>query len=133
MGHLPQKRLGVSLHDGEFEDEGGIESGVGIFLEGENPFFLPPAHTRPASDGLDGGGVAIFMIAHDAAKQAVVGGGNPVMVVDAEGGEGRDVDLEYVVGGESAGEFRVKAVDTLDKEDVVGVEAERAGTLDAGA
>ena len=53
------------------------------------------------------------------------------MVVDAERGEGRDVDLEDGVGRERGGQLRVQPVDSLYEQHVVAVEAHRTRTLHA--
>ena len=49
--HGAQYALGLVAHHSKFEDEGGVEYGVGVFLIGEYPSLLTAPYARPASDG----------------------------------------------------------------------------------
>ncbi len=54
FGHLFEQRLGLCLDDGQLEEHGGVEHGVGVFLEGEYPSVLSGAHTGPSAYGFAG-------------------------------------------------------------------------------
>ncbi len=77
--------------------------------------------------------MAVFVVPDDTAEQTVVAGGDPVVVVDFQGGECGDVDFEYVVGVDGPCELRVQSVDSLDEEHVVAVKAQRAVALYASS
>ena len=87
--------------NGQFVVEGGIEDGVGSFLEGENPCAFAAADVGPHFQGAGGGMSAIAMVADQTANQAVVGGGDAVVVVQVELGQRRNIDVEFPVFGEA--------------------------------
>ena len=124
--HPPEQWLGIGFHHRYLEEQRGIESGIGVFLEGEYPFLLTASHRRPALYGLFGRSVAVFVVTHYAAQQPGVGGRYPVVVVDAECGQCRDIHLENLVGGYFRCQLRVKSMYALHNQHVVGIEPEGA-------
>ena len=88
LGHLFQQGLGLTLDDRQFEEHGGVEHSVGIFLIGEYPLVLAGTYRRPAADGVDSRDPTILVVADDAAQQAVVGRGDIVVLVEQQGGQG---------------------------------------------
>lgn len=85
--YIFQDWFGIILHYSQFEKEGRVECGVGVFLKWEYPFFLATAHALPTGYGLLGTNSSIFVVADDATKQPIVGGWNPVVIIDRKSGK----------------------------------------------
>ena len=121
--HILEQRESISFHHSEFEEERRIESGVGILLKGEDPTLFATADTGPTAYCVLGRGVAIFIVAHDATQESIVGSGDPVVIVDMESGQRRDIHLEDAVGREPFAQYGVETMNTLDDEHIILVEA----------
>ena len=67
---------------------------------------------------------AVVEVADDAAQQAVVRGGNPVVVVQRDGGQGRYINLVFAGGGNLWCQFRVQGMDSFQDEDGMLVDAQ---------
>ena len=119
-----EEGFGVGLEGGEFVVEGGVEGEVGFLLEGEDPGFFAAADAGPHGHGFEGGVAAELVVADEAADEAVVGGGDAVVGVEVELGEGADVNFEFALGGDGFGEAGVEAVDAFEDDDLVGGEGE---------
>ena len=76
---------------------------------------------------------AVAVVADEAAEEAVVGGGDAVVVVEVELGEGGDVDVELAFVGEAGGEFGVEGMDAFEDDDLVFVEPEFFAAVEARA
>ena len=117
--HAVQKRLRVLLEHGKLVDQSGIEHGVGALLEGENIFLLPSSDGIPHPQGMCGAGSPGSGIPHQAADQPAVRGGDPVVVVHVQAGQGADIDLILAFQRKRMGEPVVQPVDSLDDQDIV--------------
>ena len=133
MGDGFKHFLGAMAHDPKLKDEGGIEGGVGVFLIGKNPFFLAPSDRRPSANSLHGVGASILVVADDATEESIVGSGNPVVVIDSERGESRDVDAIFEAVVNTVGKLGIEAVDAFDEEDGVFVESKGVSAIFTGS
>ena len=95
----PQEGLGVDLEDTELVVEGRVEGCVGVVLEGEDVLALARLDAGPHLEGALGAVAAEVVVADHAPQQAVVGGGDAVVVVEVDLGEGAHVDLELLLAG----------------------------------
>ena len=84
----------------QLEEQGGVEHHVGFLLEGVNPLLFSSHDGRATGDGLSSGIVAVFVVADYAAKETDIDGGNPVVVVDIDRGEGGDKDFVGCLAGD---------------------------------
>ena len=114
--NIAQQSLGLILDHSQLEEERRIEHRIGIFLIREDPFFLAAAHTRPTAYGLFGRHGAIFGITDYATEQAVVGRRYPVMVVNRNCGQRRDINAVFHLFGNAGSKFGIEPVDALDKQ-----------------
>ena len=81
FGHLFEQGLGLRLDNGQLEKHGRIEHGICMFLIGEYPFGFARTNTGPTLDGFVGRNTTILMVANNAPKQSVIGGGYVIVVV----------------------------------------------------
>lgn len=116
---LHQERFDQRLEYRHFVVEGGVEGCVGFALEGEDPFLFASAHRGPALEGFQRRVTAEFAVAHHAPHEAVVRGRDTVVQVEAELGQGIDVDPELALRGNHFRQSRIQAVNALDDQDVV--------------
>ena len=86
-GHGGEDNLGMRTQDGKLNIQGGVEHHVGGLLEGQDPFLLGIADVLPLADGLAGGESSFVVITYDAAQQAVILRGNPVVVIERHASE----------------------------------------------
>ena len=78
----------MPLHYGGLIVEDGVEYHIRFLLEGEYPALFAAANARPHRKRALHGGAARFVIAHEAAEYAKIGGADAVMIVKIDGGEG---------------------------------------------
>ena len=107
------------LDDGQLEQHGRVEHGIGILLIREYPAVLTLAHRRPAADGVLCSDTTVLMVADDATQQTVVGGGNVVMGIQQDGGQCRGIDTEYLVVGNILGQLGIQGMDALYHQNLV--------------
>lgn len=79
--HAVQYRFGMTAQHGQFEEQSRIEHHVRVLLVGKNPFILSSTYAGPAGDRFLSRITTVVVVADDAAYQAVVRRGYPVMVV----------------------------------------------------
>ena len=101
---------------GKLNVEGRVEHHVGSFLIGEYPLVLGQADVLPLRNGLLGSIGAFVIVADDTAQQSVVARGNPVVVIERDASEGRDIDLVRHVVGNLFRQQRVQGMDALDNQ-----------------
>lgn len=124
VGDLSQQRLGQRLERGQFIHQRGVEHHVTVFLVRENISLLAAAHRLPARDRLRGGVAALARVAHDAADQARVGGGDAVVAIQVDLRQGGDVGSKRAARQGSGNEARVESVDALEDQDLSLVESD---------
>ena len=95
LRHGGENEFGMGAQHGKLDVECRVEHHIGRLLIGEDPLFLGLAHALPLTDGLAGGIGTLVVVANDAAQQAVVLRGDPVVVIEGDAGQGRDVDLVF--------------------------------------
>ena len=117
-----QERLGVVFQDGQLEDVGRIEDGVGILLEREDVAVLPASDALPPHDCVLRNDATGAVVTDHATEHSVVGGGDVVVFVDGEGCESRCIDTEDLGRVDSRYHGRIQGMDTLHDEDVLLVE-----------
>ena len=113
-----QQRFRIVLQHGQFEQQGRIENGIGILLEREDVASLASAHAMPAEEGILGGDAPHAVVADYPAQQAVVRGGNIVVFVDIQRGEGRCINPENPALVHFGDHFRIQGMDALHDEDI---------------
>src|SRR5690554_2646981 len=128
-----QNGFGIGLEYGKFVQQGGIEHYIGFFLIRKNVLLLAPAHTGPATDGVAGGVFAVFVIAHNASYEPVVGSGDAREVVHVYTGQGRHIHLEFGFVGYRGGQFGVQSVNALYNKDVVLLHFKGFAIVETGA
>ena len=75
----------------------GVEHHVRVLLEGEDMLLLPVPDRLPPGNRLHGGKPARSRVPHHPADFAVVGGGNAVVLINVEGGDGADINFEFII------------------------------------
>ena len=95
FGHHLEEGQGLCAESSKFIDEGSVEHRVGLFLEGENPFFFACGDGCATTDDLLGMIATIFVVAADAAEQSAIARGDVVVVVEHNGGECRSIDFVF--------------------------------------
>ena len=78
---------------GKLNVEGRVEHGVRTLLMREYPFVFCFTDVLPLTDGLTGRVGSFVIVTDDTAQQSVVANGNPVMVIQRDTGQRRDVDF----------------------------------------
>ena len=130
---LGERPFGQRPQHGQLVDEHGIDEEVRVLVVGIDVDVLAPAHLVPQGQGLGGRKVAELHIPHHAADEAVVRGGQGVVVVQIELGQGGDEDAALLLLGDGIGQTRVQGVDALHDEDLVVGQAQAAVILDGAA
>ena len=102
---------------GKLNEVGAVEHDIGRFLIGINPFLLCIQHILPVGNGLACGEGTGVVVPYDAPQQAVVTGGNAVVVVQEGSGERIDENLELGAVRNLAGKAGIEGVDAFDEED----------------
>ena len=128
FGHHLEQGQGLAAQAGELKEQGTIEHDVGVLLIGEDPLAFAGLNLLPAADGLLSGVVAILVVAHDTPQQAVVAGGDIVVVVQQDSRERADVDFELVDIGDVLGELRIEPMDTLHDQQGMTVDLKMLAT-----
>ena len=80
---------------GELDIEGRVEHDVGTLLIREYPLVLSLHDILPLGNGLLSGKGSLIVVAYNATQQAVVANGNPVVVVEGDTGQCRNIDLVF--------------------------------------
>ena len=106
--------LSVSAQHGKLDVEGRVEHCVGTLLIGEYPLVLGLADVLPLGNGLLGGKGSLVVVADDTAQLAVVANGNPVVVVERDAGQCRNIDLVFQGVGNFLRQQGVQGVNTLN-------------------
>lgn len=114
--HLGEDGLGITTEDGELKEQRGVEHDVGVLLIREDPAVFATTDGGPTRDGVARREAAEVVVAHDATKQTGVGGGDPGVVVQRDGGEGRDVEFEDAALVDLGEELGVEGVDAFDDQ-----------------
>ena len=117
--HLFQQRQRLFTQGSQFKEQSRVHHFVSLFLEGENPPFLAPSHRRPLANRFLRRTRPIFVVAHNAAQQAVVGSWNVVMVVEHDGRQCRSINFKLMLIGHPLRQFRVQRVNTLQNQNIV--------------
>ena len=117
LGHAAEDGLGMVLQHGKLNEIGAVEHDIGRFLIGINPLLLCIQHILPVGDGFPRGERTGVVVPYDAPQQAVVAGGDAVVVVQEGSGERVDENLELGAVRNLAGKAGIEGVDTLDEED----------------
>ena len=131
--NLGQGPFGQGPQHGQLIDEHGIDEEVRVLVVGVDVDVLAPAHLVPQGQGVGGAEVAELHIPDHAADEAVVRGGQGVVVVQIELGQGGDEDAALLLLGDGIGQPRVQGVDALHDEDLVVGQPEAAVILDGAA
>ena len=100
LWYFGKDRLGVAFKDSQLKEQSRVEHHVGFLLEGVNPFLFAPHDGGATGDGLSCGIVAVFVVADYTAEEADIDGGNPIVVVDIDSGEGRNKDFVGCLTGD---------------------------------
>ena len=82
LGHAGENDFRMGAQDGKLDVQCGVEHSVGSLLIGEYPLILSFTDVIPLGNGLLRSKGAFVVVANDAAQQAVVACGNPVVVVE---------------------------------------------------
>ncbi len=117
--NFTQQGKRVFLHDGKLVGEHGVIDVIRAFLALVDPAEFACADAWPHREGLLGGGVAEFVVAHNAADEAQVGEGEGVMVIDVHLGLRGDEDLELGGLWNVDGHAVVEGVDAFDDDGLV--------------
>ena len=94
---------------------------------------LAPPHLVPQGQGVGRREVAELHIPDHAADEAVVRGGQGVVVVQVQLGEGGDEDAALLLLGDGIGQPRVQSVDALHDQDLVVAQTQAAVVVDGAA
>lgn len=86
----------MEAQHGKLEKQSGIEHHIGILLIGEYPLILSGTHAGPARNGFAGGISPVVEIANDTAQQPVVCGRNPVVIVERNGSQRRNIYFKFL-------------------------------------
>ena len=116
LGYAGEYQFGVDAQHGELDVQGRVEHHVGRLLIGEYPLFLSLADVLPLADGLLCGESTFVVVADDAAQQPVVACRYPVVVVERDAGQRRDIDLVFQRVVYLLRQQGVQGVDALDDE-----------------
>ncbi len=100
-----------------------------MLLEGKDPAFLTLAHAFPAVNRLLGRIAPVGRIAHDATEQPGIGRRYPVVFVDVELRQRRDIDSVGDLRRDVGHQIWIQPVDALDDDDVVVVDPHRLALL----
>ena len=100
----------------KFKQQRRIEHHIRILLIREYPFIFAGTHTRPAGDSLTGRISPVIKVADNAAKQTIVCRRNPVMVVQRNSGQCRDINLELLFIRDMRCQFRIQRMNTFQNE-----------------
>ena len=93
--HSRKNQFGVRTEHGKLDIECRVEHHVCCFLEWRNPLIFCFTDIAPLADGLLCRIGTFIIIADDASQQSVVLCGNPVVRIEGNAGERRDVDAEF--------------------------------------
>ena len=105
----------------KFVDEGGVEHGVCLFLEGENPLFFASRDGSTTTDDLLRMIATIFIVATDAAQQSAIAGRKLVVVVEHDSGQRRSIDFILGFGRNFLTHARVEGVVAFEDENGLGL------------
>ena len=117
--------FGMVLHYRELDEVCAVEHNVGSLLEGIYPLTFCAEHVFPVGDGFTGRVSAFVVIPYDAPEEAVVGSGDPIVVVKLGCSEGIDENAELGAFGDVGSQTRIERMDTFDEEDASGAQFER--------
>ena len=121
FGHHLEEGKGLCTEGRKFVDECGVEHSVGLFLEGENPFFFACGDGCATTNDLLRMVATIFVVATNAAEQATVARGDVVVVVEHNGGECRSIDFIFCSGWYFLTHTWVEGVVAFENEDGFGL------------
>ena len=125
MRNLAQERLGQGLESSQFIDQCRVEHHIRIFLIGEDITFLAASHGFPTRKSFTRDVSALAGIAHNAADETCIGGGDAVVAIEVELGQRRNVDAESLPGQGFRDQARIEAVDAFQNDDLPALQSER--------
>ena len=114
--NLQQQRLNQRLDHGQFIDQGGVKHNIRIFLVRKDPGVLALPYFWPTAYRFFGTITPMPGIANDPAEQPGIRGRDPVVTVEVELRQGRNVDSEYPAGWNVWYQIRVHTVDPLNQD-----------------
>ncbi len=129
--HSEQLRLCKLLQHRLLVDQHRIEDRIRVVLVGENIFFLALPNLAPHGNGLPGTAPPESGVAHNAPQKPCIRGGNPVVLIDVQRGQGRDIDFKLARIRNPFRAFGIEAVDALDDENVLIPHGHRAVVVSA--
>ena len=103
LRHLLQDGHHLLAYHAQLVEQGAVEGGIRQSLVGEYPLLLAGLYAGVALDGLHGGVATVLVVAQHAAQQSDVCRGDVVVVVELDGGEGGNVDAEFLLVGNLLG------------------------------
>ena len=116
--NLEQKPFGEDLEHRRFVDQSRIEHHIGLFLEGENPATLTSADPIPEIQGPFGGETAEKTVTDQPSHESGVGGEDPVVIIDGQLGQGRNIDSVFPLARDRRGQAIVEPVDAFDDQNL---------------
>ena len=116
LRHFRKNRFGMPFEHSELEDQCGVEHHIRFLLERVHPFLFTANDGRTTGDGLLGGETTVLVITYDAAQQTDIGGRNPVMVIDIDGGQCRHEDLKCQVLIHIRKDARIEGMQTFNHQ-----------------
>ncbi len=114
-----QQRLRVAFEHRNLVEERGVERGVRQLLVRKDMLLFTRSYARPAQDRILSRHTAELVVAHHPPQQAVVARRHLRMLVDGDGGQDRDIELEFLRIGNLRRKGRIQAVDAFHDQHIV--------------
>ena len=113
--------LRINLQNRKLIVQSCVQDSISRILEGEDMKALAPLNAVPHADSLSRSLSTEVCVTDDAADKAVIAGRNTVVIVKIELGKGRKVNLEFEFRLDKGGKPVIKAVDSLDNQNILGI------------
>ena len=115
-----QQRIDMLLQHRQFIQSGTVEDHIRFLLIREDPSALPALHRIPHGQCVLHRRTTGLIIPHRSAQQPQITGGDAVVIVQIQGQQGADIQLEDQTGLHMLrGQHRVQCVESLDDDNAV--------------